>query len=293
MSDDRHDLLLEAVEALTKPRRVTTWQPSHEHAWGPCAGYHDERKQVRCTLLDCDLEICGDCGAMRVAGTEDVPASTYDNMVTELHPPLLTMLIEGNGSSSGGKSSDPGIPIDADALELWGQVRDLIRLWCKKLHVPFDDELLGSTVRWYKAHVNAVRSGRVSEVIDHDVTRMVQGWVRMIETKFDPPDIREWTGPCPAYVPIRDELDNITGYRRCGARRVVVGGTERFAISMNFTQESATCCVCGMAWISATWRKDLLYESEEYELELADREAGRQAEMARLANPEKSSEIAV
>jgi len=292
MSDDRHDLLLEAVEALTKPRRVTTWQPSHEHDWKPCTGYHDERKQVRCTLLECDLEICTDCGSLRVIGTEDEAASTYDNMVTELHPPLLTMLIEGNGSSSGGKSSDPGIPIDADALELWGQVRDLIRLWCKKLHVPFDDDLLSSTVQWYRAHANAVRSGRVSEVVDHDVTRMVQGWVRMIEAKFDPPEIREWTGPCPEWRLLVDESGN-ESHTRCGARRVTVNGSERFAISMDITHGAANCCVCGKVWNSRTWIADLRYESNLYEVERAEQEDERTAEMVRLANAEKNSQIAM
>lgn len=167
---------------------------------------------------------------------------------TETHPPLLVMLLEGTGQGRAGRTSDIRIPIDADALELWAQVRDLVRLWCKKLHVPFDDDLLASTRRWYIKHSNLVRSGQVSDVVDHDVTIMVEGWVRMIESKFDPPEKREWTDHCVADITHMDENGNLA-HRKCGARRILINGVEEFAITLNVATLTAECRKCHHKWV--------------------------------------------
>ncbi len=216
---------------------------------------------------------------------EPIPPATHPTTHKEIHPPLLTMLIEGASSQGGSKSSDPGIPIDADALELWAQVRDLTRLWCKQLVVPFDqDDLLGSIRRWYQVHTNRVRVGLVSEGIDRDVTRMVEGWVRMIETKFDPPEKREWTDACPAYVPQRNEHGDEIGKHRCGARRITVNGDERFAIQLNVTTMTAECGRCHTKWVGEREVANLRYETNLWALERADRETERMAELERLAS---------
>lgn len=193
---------------------------------------------------------------------------------TETHPPLLTMLIDGTGITSSGRSSDPGIPIDADALEIWGQIRDLIKLWCKKLNIQFlGDDLLLSIQRWYLAHTNAHRAGRVSDTIDFDVTRMVEGWVRMIEAKFDPPEKREWKEACPAFIaPSTPEGE----WKRCGARRIVVAGEERFAIILNVTTMTAECARCKCKW----------------EGDIGILELRKQTELARLIKEEEEAQKA-
>jgi hypothetical protein len=166
---------------------------------------------------------------------------------SETHPPLLTLLLNGTGFSRGPKSAETPIPIDADALELWGQVRDLTRLWCKQLRVEFEDDLLADVRNWYQAHVNAVVRGKVGEGTDLDVTRMVQGWVRMIEAKFEPVRKREWTDHCVGDIEFRNDAGG-TESRKCGARRVMLAGSESFAIELNVTTRTATCRECGAVW---------------------------------------------
>lgn len=203
---------------------------------------------------------------------------------TETHPPLLIMLLEGTGISSGGRSSDPGIPIDADALELWAQVRDLTRLWCRQLDASFmPDDLLVSIRHWYLAHTNARNSKKVSDATHLDVTRMVQGWVRMIEGKFNPPEIRHWTEPCPASIPTLDINGDHIGYRICKARRIVVNGEERFAVILNVTTMVAECGRCHAKWVGDLGVLDLRKATELQKLICAEEEEERMAELARLA----------
>ena len=142
---------------------------------------------------------------------------------TEKHAPLLDMLEDGISSQGAGSaSSDPGIPIDAAAIELVQEMRGIIRSWCEALeqHIPTGN-VKSALRRWYQAHVNALRSGEITDVADLAVTKIVEGWVKTIEAKFDPPDILEWTDPCPGWKNVY-EGDEIVSKKRCGARRVVV-----------------------------------------------------------------------
>jgi hypothetical protein len=219
--DDKNDLLLDAVDALTKKRSIHT------------------------TITDDET-------------------GEWLKVHTEIHPPLLTMLMDGASSQGGSKSSDPGIPIDAAALEMHAQIRDLVRLWCKQSGTvwwPYD--LLYAVRAWYIGHVNLHRAGKVSDEADRDITHMVQGWVRMIESKFDPQDKSEWTFPCPARV-MDDEP------HRCDARRVTIDGVERFAIGLNLTLWTAECVVCGTKWSSSKAIQELRYESNVWEQEKID-----------------------
>jgi hypothetical protein len=218
MNEDRVNLLLDAVDALTQLRRVDT-------------------------LI-----------------TDDDTGEELETH-TEWHPSLLHLLANGTGiSRSEAGSAEVKLPIDADAIELLTQVGDLIRLWCRKLGVDYDgtdvDTMTRSIRLWYVAHTNAVRAGTVSEEVDHDVTRMVEGWVRMIEAKYAPDKKREWTEPCPAFVlsptmtgDTKAEAAGVfNAVVRCGAKRVKVGGVERFAIVFNVTKMIAECIVCGTKW---------------------------------------------
>ena len=167
---------------------------------------------------------------------------------TEQHPSLLELLLNGAGIPARGKSTDVKIPIDAEALELWGQIHDLTRVWCRCLKVVFDhDDLPRTVARWYLAHANAVRSGRVSAEIDQDVTRMVEGWVRMIMGKYNPIEKHEWLDACVAQVMgVNNEGEMETA--TCGARRIILNGLEEFAIQLNVTTRTASCRACGTVW---------------------------------------------
>lgn len=262
MHDDHTNPLLDAVDALRKPRTVVSWLGQHEHEFGPCPGTHDLYGVTRCNDVDCELRFCSQCS--HVEGTE---TQVTDEFHRQVHPPLLLLLLNDTGISKSARSSELKIPIDADALELWMQIRDMIRLWCRQLDATFEaDDLPHSLYNWYLAHTNAHRTGRISNTIDHDVTRMVEGWVRMIERKFSPDEKREWTDPCPAYLPVRNvDGDNI-GDRVCGARRIVVDGIERFAIELNVTTMTAECARCHTQWVGERGVLDLRKATELHRL---------------------------
>ena len=251
MTDNQHNPLLDAVDLLTLDRKIHT------------------------TITDDDT-------------------GEWLKVHTEIHPPLLTMLVDGASSQGGSKSSDPGIPIDAEAIELLRQIHDIVRLWVKQtgstgiIWWPHD---LHKAIRvWYIGHAKLLRDGKVSEETDQDVTRMVQGWVRMIQNKFDQPEKREWKEHCPAWRSDISE-DGEQTWKRCDARRVTVDKVERFAITLNITAWTAECCICNTTWTTKTALSDLRYESNVWALDKVEREAERWAEMARLANgdtPEKT-----
>jgi len=184
-----------------------------------------------------------------------VPDSAGELRVhTEKHPPLLRLLIDGIGiPSSRGPSSEIKIPIDAEALELCAQISDRVRLWCRSLRVAFDgDGLLSTLRRWYLHHANRVRSGQVSDVIDAEITSTVQSWVRMIESKYEPVEIREWQDACVAEVAGEDG-------HKCGARRILINGIEQFAIELNVTTLTATCRQCGHEWVGRDGLSELRF----------------------------------
>jgi len=164
------------------------------------------------------------------------------------HPPLLTLLMEGTGITRSAKSSETKIPIDADALEIWGQIRDLLHVWSKQIGFTYTgDDLIKTVQDWHEEHERRVRAGHMEASVDVDVTRMVEGWVRMIEGKFDPPTKLEWKSPCVAVVPEVSD-DGEFGFGQCGARRITLGGVEVFAIEVNVTTLTATCRQCGATW---------------------------------------------
>lgn len=258
MHDDHTNPLLDAVDALRKPRTVVSWLGQHEHEYIDCPGTHDLYGTVYCTDVDCALQVCKFCRS--VEGTE--PAAT-DEFHREEHPPLLTLLLEGTGLGKASRSSELKIPIDADALELWTAIRDLVKLWCRQLDATYDgSDLPHSLSNWYLAHVNAHRSRRISDETDKDVTRMVEGWVRMIEARYDPPEKREWTEACPAKVELRNPDGDVIGTRICNARRIVVNNVERFAIELNVTTMTAECARCHHQWVGDKGVLELRQQTE-------------------------------
>lgn len=169
---------------------------------------------------------------------------------TEVHPPLLTLLIEGLGIPRRAGSSDVKIPVDAEALELWAQIRDQVRAWSSGFSPFTSDNLILSTRLWFHAFVNRVRDGRVGFEQEQDVLHTVESWVRMIEGKYDRDEILEWKDRCVAQLPDGSW---------CHARRILMGEVENFAIEINVTKQVATCRACGTEWVGFAQMAELRF----------------------------------
>lgn len=148
-------------------------------------------------------------------------------------PPLLKLL-ELRVSSKGDGSRARGIPIDADALELWGQIRDGLRDLSEQIRSPYDeDDLAGTFAAWYRTFLAFFVQGRIPESKLVEATTITGAWVERIRFKYDHPHLREWQNPCPA----------------CGAQKVRVerdGDTVHvYAVRLDVTNRSAACTQCG------------------------------------------------
>lgn len=152
-------------------------------------------------------------------------------------PSLIETLLTIPGGTKNGGSADPGVPIDADALEIMAQIKEHLSLWSR--HIRFDysrHNLTESLASWHAAHTVAVRLGHMGLEAEQDMVRTVESWVRMIQRKFAPDKIDDLTDPCPL----------------CGVRRVIIDDNERFAVRINWTQVHAQCANCAAEWDGET-----------------------------------------
>ena len=202
---------------------------------------------------------------------------------TEEHNPLLVMLVAGVSSTGAGSaSSDPGIPVDAEALEIVNEIRGTIRSWSEALEFTNPTRMLGPAIRrWYQAHVNEHRSGGMSDSADLAVTRTVEGWVNRIEAKFDPPQILEWLEPCPGWRVAHDG-DVEVSRKRCGARRVIVDRDDdkivQAAIIINVNTLHASCSSCRTEWNGERGFMQLRFDTNLVALESLDEAARKRDE---------------
>lgn len=167
---------------------------------------------------------------IRPVVTDQEPGEAHEGGIhVESLPSLLDLLINGTGASSGAGSSGSGLPIDADALEIWGQIRDRVSEWVLNAHIRFaSSDLAGSLDRWGKRFDALRSSAHVSDEVYDEHVRQVDTWSVWIEAKFEPDEIREGTKPCP----------------RCGILKVTsldLEEPERFAIEVNVTKNRVTC----------------------------------------------------
>ena len=157
---------------------------------------------------------------------------SLSDAVREL-PPLIALLeIRTRSSEHGAKSKDRGIPIDADAIDLWGDVRDQIREWAEEAHSLFDaDNLTQSFQAWVEAFTAMV----VPDTKLLEVTRQCEYLVRRIRNKYDPPQLAEWKSPCPKCQTVTRHLN----------RAGVTVATFADSITVDVTNKVAECSVCG------------------------------------------------
>lgn len=129
----------------------------------------------------------------------------------------------GIGSHAGASAARERMPIDAGALELWAHIEGVVSSWywaIPDVRLSRREVMMRSGVDvsmrlrvWYVHHANQVRAGKVSQLADLEVTRMVEGWVSKIRGTFDPVirlDFYELVDgkPMPVACPIEE----------CGAR---------------------------------------------------------------------------
>jgi len=118
------------------------------------------------------------------------------------HDPLLIQLraavAGGIGSHAGSSSARERIPFDANALRLFDEIADQVNLWYRALAGHVEERTLQDRMRdWYIDFENRRRAGKVSDVVEHDTLKLVEGWARQIEEMFDPPTKIELVGSCP------------------------------------------------------------------------------------------------
>jgi len=146
------------------------------------------------------------------------------------HESLLELLVNGAGGGRGPGSSEIGLIIDVDALEVHAQIIDRVREWCLNAHTAFRrSELAGSIRTWAEQFQTLYDAQNVADEVLHDHIRQLDTWAKWIEDKFNPDKKLEWPLPCP----------------RCGTKRIQVQGpagtVEQFAVEINLTKQTVTC----------------------------------------------------
>lgn len=183
------------------------------------------------------------------------------------HEPLIDLLENGTGTSRGTNRIPPGSRylIDEDALELWGEIRDTVRVWGEQLKAPWFDDLSIDLQCWHEHHKAAAVRGRVSDELQDTIERTVARWVGSIERKYDPDRKIEFTQPCPAVFRDYDEDGGFVDQYACERLRVVAGGVERAAITINLTRAEAECLACGTKWEGERALRSLVWAAEDRE----------------------------
>jgi hypothetical protein len=152
-------------------------------------------------------------------------------------PPLLKLLeLNSRSAEHTAASRDPGLPVDADALEIAAQVRETLRVWAGQVRSVFHaDDLPNTFAAWYEEFLRWWMRGAVPESKLLDATIVVESWVRMIRNKYDPPKMVEWKSPCPKCGVAVEHYDS--------NRRKV--GEFFSSITVNVSTQTAECSACG------------------------------------------------
>ena len=158
--------------------------------------------------------------------------------VTVEHPSLIRLLIDGTGGVARAQSSDRGLPIDADALELWMQLAEWAQTWSSEAQTAFSRDNLPESINDASSRFEALyRAHVVAEDAYVYRTAEVEAWVKRIELKFEPHETIPWPDYCPT----------------CGIRRVVLDGKagpdETWALMQDIDAKTVSCRACGEQWI--------------------------------------------
>ena len=114
------------------------------------------------------------------------------------HDPLLLQLrdavVGGIGSKGSGSDGSARIPFDAGALHLFDGIAKNVNAWYLDLPGAVEERYLWDRLRdWYIDFENRRCAGKISDTLEHDTVRLIEGWSRSIEAMFDPPITLELT----------------------------------------------------------------------------------------------------
>jgi hypothetical protein len=141
--------------------------------------------------------------------------------------------------------------IDASALMLEGAIRDAVRaLWSESCPAQIRPRTLQRQLaRWHFEFRRRASDGELPAERVWQVAKLVQGWTKAIDLKFDPPVTLEVTRPCPA----------------CDAAHVFDFMGDRVAAVViswrrSFDNSAAICRSCSKSWVGEAELRQLRWE---------------------------------
>jgi hypothetical protein len=171
-------------------------------------------------------------------------------------PPMLRQLNDAIKSSQ--SSTRRGITlanersvIDASALMLEGAIQDAVRgLWSEVCGSDLKPRTLQRQLtRWHVEFRRLATDGQLPAERVWQVAKLVQGWTKAIDLKFDPPVTLEVTRPCPA----------------CNAAHVFDFMGDRVASVViswrrSFDDSAAICRACSKSWVGEAELRQLRWD---------------------------------
>lgn len=255
MNDTQPNVLLDAVDALTKPiRRGRIMETDHDHDWLSITEVHSKSeirriKKANKALAEDGLELlpvpeetrftgewwCPWCDQIAVTLDRTIPGTT---LVRREDDPLLDQLETaiGNSLEASGGSQRPSerTPVDIAALQISIDIRSTIEEWMKGL---------GASPRGSLSLIHLLRSWYTLQLAAPGVdrTKTLHYWANRIRGILEPKDHPEIVGICPkcefAFVLTDD------------ARKRALQGTN----GVSYDETKVDCLVCGADWTG--WRE--------------------------------------
>lgn len=232
--------LLDAVDALTRPRADVATAPIRVCAWPPA------RRP--------------DPWAAPIEG-EQLERLAYWR--TE-HPPLIEQLRDaaagGTGRHSPSHAELSRIPINAGAIEFHAAIEKMVSEWFVELTGRPPYLLPEKTLRqWYLAFIDAQRRGLITDETETARLGTLRAWRLGIDRLFGPPDAtHEVTAPCPSC----GESSYFDAASRTELPHPIIVRAWDLRATGGLDHTEATCRFCGQSWSGGTQLRALAWELE-------------------------------
>lgn len=184
--------------------------------------------------------------------------ATHKGLIVQLREAVASDLGGGGGA---GASASERVPLDADALVKYQQLEEAISARHQSLVGGPSGLYPENDLRWwYAAFTKALQAGTKTDADYRYELRTLEGWVRMVSDKFDPPRKRELAGDsCPEcgfdfYIDNTDRTDP--------QRKVALTITYRDG---DLDTSEATCGCCKKQWHGILGLRELSYAIEEHD----------------------------
>jgi hypothetical protein len=201
---------------------------------------------------------------------EDGPdyIATHNGLIPQLRAAVASNLGGGSGAGAAGNER---VPIDADALVKYQQLEEAVSARHQALVGGPSGLYPENDLRWwYAAFTRALQAGTKTDADYRYELRTLEGWVRMVSEKFEPPRKRELVNDkCPEcgfawYVDNTDKSDP--------QRKVALTITYREG---DLEGSEAQCGCCKQQWHGVMGLRALSYAIEE-----ADTPANEEVEVS-------------